>query len=92
MESRQLKRKSYGFEIEKEFYKKANEWINGLEDEQERELKEKFSVQTNVELKWTYALGEIKITEIIVKTENGEGNTAMWEYLTKNYCSEVMIE
>lgn len=39
--SRQLKRKSYGFEIEKEFYKKANEWINGLEDEQERELKEK---------------------------------------------------
>lgn len=39
--SRQLKRKSYGFEIEKEFYKKANEWINGLEDETERELKEK---------------------------------------------------
>lgn len=38
--SRNLKRKSYGFEIEKEFYKKANEWINGLEDEKERKLKE----------------------------------------------------
>lgn len=37
--SRSLKRKSYGFEIEKEFYRKANEWINGLEDEKERQLK-----------------------------------------------------
>lgn len=39
--SRKLKRKSYGFEIEKEFYNKANEWINGLPDEEERELKNK---------------------------------------------------
>lgn len=39
--SRNKNRKSYGFEIEKEFYKKANEWINGLEDNEERELKKK---------------------------------------------------
>ena len=38
--SRNLKRKSYGFEIEKEFYRKAKEWIDGLEDEKERKLKE----------------------------------------------------
>ena len=58
----------------------------------EAELKEKFLVEASVELQWTYDLGEIKITKMIVKTENGEENTAMWEYLTKNYCSEVMIE
>ena len=58
----------------------------------ETELKEKFSVETSVEFEWTYALGEVEITKIIVKTENGEANAAMWEYLTKNYCSEVMIE
>lgn len=38
--ARNLKRHSYGFEIEKEFYGKANEWINGLPDEEERKLKE----------------------------------------------------
>lgn len=38
--SRNLKRKSYGFEIEKEFYRKAKEWIDGLEDDNERKLKE----------------------------------------------------
>ena len=38
--SRNLRRKSYGFEIEKVFYNKANEWINGLPDEKERKNKE----------------------------------------------------
>lgn len=37
--SRNLKRKSYGFEIEKDFYNKANEWINGLETEEEKKQK-----------------------------------------------------
>lgn len=58
----------------------------------EAELKEKFSVQTSVTLNWQYESDEIKIVRIIVKTENGEDKTAMWEYLTKNYCSEVLIE
>lgn len=40
--SRNLKRKSYGFEIEKEFYKKAYVWINGTETTEEKaERKEK---------------------------------------------------
>lgn len=38
--SRNLKRKSYGFEIEKEFYRKAKEWIEGLPDDAERKQKE----------------------------------------------------
>ena len=40
--SRNLRRKSYGFEIEKEFYKKAYAWINGTETTEEKaERKEK---------------------------------------------------
>ena len=58
----------------------------------EREIKEKFCVETSVELEWTYQSGKIKITKINVKTKNGEKHAEMWEYLTKNYCSEVMIE
>lgn len=38
--SRNLKRNSYGFEIEKEFYNKAIDWINGTSEE-ERKMKEK---------------------------------------------------
>lgn len=38
--SRRLNRKSYGFEIEKEFYNKANTWINGLQTEEEKQEKE----------------------------------------------------
>ena len=36
--ARNLKRHSYGFEIEKDFFAKASEWINGLPDEKERTL------------------------------------------------------
>ena len=36
--ARNIKRHSYGFEIEKDFFAKANEWINGLPDEKERAL------------------------------------------------------
>lgn len=35
--SRNLKRPSYGFEIEKEFYKKGKAWIEGCDLEQEKE-------------------------------------------------------
>lgn len=38
--SRNLNRKSYGFEIEKEFYKKAIDWINGDDFHQNQEDKE----------------------------------------------------
>ena len=35
--ARNLRRKSYGFDIEKEFYKKAYAWINGMETKEEEE-------------------------------------------------------
>lgn len=38
--SRNVMRKSYGFEIEKEFYKKAISWINGIDVEQEKKDKQ----------------------------------------------------
>lgn len=80
-------------ETDEDFIKYYSEMrIRATAQALEAKLKEKFSVETSVELQWTYDSGDIKITNIIVKTENGEENTAMWEYLTKNYCSEVMIE
>lgn len=44
--SRKLKRKSYGFEIEKEFYNKAYAWINGTETKEEIEAKQKQGITT----------------------------------------------
>ena len=80
-------------ETDEDFIKYYSEMrIRATAQALEEELKEKFSVQTSVELEWTYQSDEIKITKIFVKTESGEAHTAMWEYLTKNYCSEVMIE
>ena len=37
--ARNLRRKSYGFEIDKDFYKKAYAWINGTETKEEEERK-----------------------------------------------------
>lgn len=80
-------------ETDEDFIKYYSEMrIRATAQALEAELKEKFSVMASVELEWTNESDEIKITKIIVRTENGEANTAMWEYLTKNYCSEVMIE
>ena len=80
-------------ETDEDFIKYYSEMrIRATEQALEVELKEKFSVETSVKLEWAYESDEIKITKIIVKTKNGEEKTVMWEYLTKNYCSEVMIE
>ena len=80
-------------ETDEDFIKYYSEMrIRATAQALEAELKEKFSVVASVELEWMNESDEIKITKIIVRTENGEANTAMWEYLTKNYCSEVMIE
>lgn len=37
--ARNLRRKSYGFEIEKDFYKKAYAWINGTETQEEEQTR-----------------------------------------------------
>ena len=42
--SRNLRRKSYGFEIEKEFYKKAYAWINGTETQEEEQTRKTNSI------------------------------------------------
>ena len=69
-----------------------------------QELLERFSVQTNVELIWEMKKEEVgknasievvKITQICVEMigeQNEEVVGSMWEYLTKSYCSEVLIE
>lgn len=70
----------------------------------EQELFNRFLMQTDVKLLWeaqtekvgkTEAADIIKITQIRVKVieqQEEEGIRQMWEYLMKNYCSEVLIE
>lgn len=76
--------------------------------ETERALKEdiceRYNLQVEVSIRWemvTQAVGKyyeterIKINEICIKcaeTPSKEIKQSMWEYLTKNYCSEVLIE
>ena len=61
----------------------------------EREIKDKYSVFAEVCLLWSLVEGEIRIDEICVKLPEKTGEEvkrAVWTYLTKNYCSEVLIE
>ena len=70
----------------------------------ECELKNKYNVSTQVTLSWqavteTYAnyypWNKMQITQIYVQCEDLQSEEVkknMWEYLTKNYCSEVLIE
>ncbi len=64
------------------------------------ELEEEFSLQTAVDCEWrfqeegVYDSDTVLITKITVtsqKTLSDEEKTAVWEYLTKNYCKEVWI-
>ena len=78
--------------------------ISETETALKQEIFEKFSVDCAVELFWemeadrvgNISLAEhIKITKICIKTleeQDEEVLRNMWEYLTKNYCSEVLIE
>ncbi len=70
----------------------------------EKELVEKYGIQTQIHLRWRlteealdakYKEPRIRIDEIKVQTLNGaseEVKAEMAVYLTKNYCSEVLIE
>ena len=78
--------------------------VREAEDKLEEELFKEFSVRANVTLVWEteksayasyYEDEKIKITRIYVvndKKQAEEVEKAMWGYLTKNYCSEVLIE
>lgn len=90
-------------QTDEEFIKYYSEMrIQNAQAALQEELFNSFSVETDVTLFWEYTgekeyynVDKIKITKIYVKTENQtheEDERAMWEYLTKNYCSEVLIE
>ena len=78
--------------------------IEETENSLEIELLEKFQTATEVSLTWElqeqairgkYSVDVIQITQMRVKTmerKDEEVLRNMWEYLTKNYCSEVLIE
>ena len=69
--------------------------IRAAQEDLEREIEQKFSVQSEITLAWEYESEEIRITamKVLVTEEvSEEEKTSMWEYLTKNYCSEVLIE
>ena len=69
-----------------------------------QEILEKYQLETEIDLLWErqteavdekYVSDAIRITEIRVKTMDRQDEEVlrnMWEYLTKNYCSEVLIE
>lgn len=78
--------------------------IEQTENALEKELYESFHVECTVEISWRntmeiiddkYEDRQVEITQIRIKTMqqvDEEVLKNMWEYLTKNYCSEVLIE
>ena len=78
--------------------------IRETEEALKAQLSEKYNINVEVLLTYEretetvdgkYDSDKIKITEIRVKLKeesNEEVLEKMWEYLTKNYCSEVLIE
>lgn len=69
--------------------------IRNTEAALEKELQEEFDVACAVAISWEYDEEEIRITQICVQTQEDSGEEVkrlMWEYLTKNYCSEVLLE
>ena len=78
--------------------------IRSVEKALVQEIKERFGVETSVTLLWervethengVYGAENVKIISINVTTKTKmqeEDKKRMWDYLTKNYCSEVQIE
>ena len=70
----------------------------------QKEILGAYGIETDVSIRWekvTHTVGKyyeterIKINEIRIKCAkepSKELKESMWEYLTKNYCSEVLIE
>ena len=85
-----------GIEGESAFIQYYSEMrISQTESALQAELEEKYGVQAKVTLLWSQIEEKIRIDEIRVRLLNktSEGvKKEVWEYLTKNYCSEVLLE
>ena len=69
--------------------------IRETESALERGIEEKYGIAVEVSMVWKQENEGIYIEKICVKTlerQEEEVLRIMWEYLTKNYCSEVLIE
>ena len=69
--------------------------IQNAQVQLESEIKEKFGLDCRVAFTWKYDKENIRIIKLTVQpqTEISERqNSELYEYLTKNYCSEVVIE
>ena len=69
--------------------------IQNTQAQLESEIKEKFDLGCRVVFTWKYDKENIRIIKLTVQpqTELSERqNSELYEYLTKNYCSEVVIE
>ena len=77
--------------------------IRECETALQKELEDKFTSIKSVKIEWEFeyetvsgsTLKTIKIMRITVQLNeqsNEEAIQDMWEYLTQNYCSEVLIE
>lgn len=85
-----------------EYYSETT--VSYLEDRLEKEVYEKYDFSVNISIDWAYEednstdiydLAKIKINQIIISEKQAlseEDKSILWEYLTKNYCSEVLIE
>ena len=61
----------------------------------EKDIAQNCGIEASVSLDWKKENAGIFIEKIYVDTleqQNEEALKNMWEYLTKNYCSEVLIE
>ena len=61
----------------------------------ENEIAKNHEIAAEVSLQWKYESEVICIEKIFVKTSEKQDEEVLkgvWEYLTKNYCSEVLIE
>lgn len=61
----------------------------------QEEMEEKYKVFSTITLSWSQFEGEIRIDKIqikLLKPTDEEVKRAVCEYLTNNYCSEVLIE
>ena len=69
--------------------------IRETENALELEIAKTQGISSEVSIQWTEQNEGIYIKKICVKTlekQDEEALRIMWEYLTKNYCSEVLIE